>query len=661
MELLAVGLSGIRRFAEQGPLMDVVGTPIAVVGPNEAGKTTFLRSLEGLNDDAEIPSEELTRGGDGEARIVAHFRLEDLDLTAIAELPLVGTSRTMTVEKREGGGLYVTLEPRLTRDLNLLETTRKAVADFRQSRWARMGSGENEGSPEGTESDSLSPRAALAAIEGLIGEDALLDEQELDRLALLIDTVEAASDLPATGKKLAGRLRDLHERDSAGDPVASARNILFSRRPRFLWFDESWRQLESQFDIVNGPISPAMRALFDLIQFDLDELRQAILAANEPRITELVDEANDGFEALFAGRWCQSRLRARIDRNGEIILVYVRNVGGRLIPIAERSEGLRQFIALLAFVESEAEGENVVLLVDEAENHLHYDAQADLIRMFTEQGVVEKVIYTTHSAACLPTDLGTGIRVIEPCGPADKEPEDWEHSRIRNAFWSSGPGFSPLLMAMGASTFAFSSLRRALIGEGISEVILLPTLFREATGKDHLQFQVAPGISTVRIEDADALDELAATATRVAYLVDGDGGGLALKRRLLQASVPEERIIVLGAGREPLAIEDVIVKEHYLAALNRELAPSGVEMSLATLPDVGRKAAVKRWCRRRRVDAPTEREVAQNLLEIVREARHSGGNKTLLDTSHRDLLNELHQQVEQLLGLARAAVHKIAG
>src|SRR3954471_6881717 len=275
----------------------------------------------------------------------------------------------------------------------------------------------------------------------------LLDESTLHRLDALTDLLEEAPDLPATGEKVVKLLRELHERDSAGDPVATARGILFGRRPRILWFDESWRQLESQFDVISGPISPAMRALFDLIEFDLDELRNAISRENEPLITELIDKANDGFNTLFTGRWRQSRLRARVDRNGEIVLVYVHSAGGRLIPIAERSEGLRQFIALQAFVESEAQGQNVILLVDEAENHLHYDAQADLVQMFSVQTVVEKVIYTTHSAACLPTDLGTGIRVIEPFGPEDKGREDWEHSRIRNAFWSTGPGFSPLLMA----------------------------------------------------------------------------------------------------------------------------------------------------------------------------------------------------------------------
>lgn len=163
-------------------------------------------------------------------------------------------------------------------------------------------------------------------------------------------------------------------------------------------------------------------------------------------------------------------------------------VPDRLVAIAERSDGLRQYVSLLAFATLEKTEQPPILLIDEAEAHLHYDAQADLVQMFARQELATKVIYTTHSVGCLPEDLGTGVRLVEMNSPTT--------SIIRNWFWETDePGFSPLLFGIGAKALAFMPVRFALITEGATDIILLPTLFREATGKSSLGFQVVPGLS----------------------------------------------------------------------------------------------------------------------------------------------------------------------
>ena len=163
------------------------------------------------------------------------------------------------------------------------------------------------------------------------------------------------------------------------------------------------------------------------------------------------------------------------------------------IEIDQRSDGLRQFVALRAYVALEEATVKPVLLIDEAETHLHYDAQADLVQVLEEQDDVAKVVYTTHSAGCLPRDLGTGIRAIVPTyRESDGERSQTDDSEVVNRFWTHGRGFSPILIAMGASVLAFASTRKAVIAEGMSDAMLLPTLIREATGADHLEYQVAP-------------------------------------------------------------------------------------------------------------------------------------------------------------------------
>src|SRR5260370_350742 len=99
---------------------------------------------------------------------------------------------------------------------------------------------------------------------------------------------------------------------------------------------------------------------------------------------------------------------------------------------------------------------------------------------------------------------------------------------------------------MGAGAAAFTATRYAVLAEGPSEMILLPSLIRAATGLDILQYQVAPGLSEVPTSQYPDLDLQAA---RVAFVVDGDSGGLKLKGRLVASGVPGDRIMAFANSR----------------------------------------------------------------------------------------------------------------
>jgi hypothetical protein len=101
------------------------------------------------------------------------------------------------------------------------------------------------------------------------------------------------------------------------------------------------------------------------------------------------------------------------------------------------------------------------------DTHLHYGAQADLVQVLEEQDEAAKVIYTTHSAGCLPRDLGTRIRATVPTyREEDGETVQTDDSEVINKFWTKGRGLSPILIAMGASALAFAATRRAIAERG---------------------------------------------------------------------------------------------------------------------------------------------------------------------------------------------------
>ena len=138
VELISLGVFGIRRFDtdERGQL-DVVGSPIALVGPNEAGKTSFLRALEYLNEAGEFDPGDLTRNGNAKAGVRARFVLDDADRREIAEAGGVGRPLMFIVFKRESGAIHSKLEPPLQRDLGLRRKAAAAVHKAADMRWTK--------------------------------------------------------------------------------------------------------------------------------------------------------------------------------------------------------------------------------------------------------------------------------------------------------------------------------------------------------------------------------------------------------------------------------------------------------------------------------------------------------------------------------------------
>lgn len=236
----------------------------------------------------------------------------------------------------------------------------------------------------------------------------------------------------------------------------------------------------------------------------------------------------------------------------------------------------------------------------EAETHLHYDAQADLVSVLLKSVYTTQVFYTTHSPGCLPSDLGTGIRVI------GRDPNYADASIIKNNFWEGeGPGFSPLLFAMGAGAAAFSVCRTAVLAEGASDMVLLPSLIRLATGLSDLEYQVAPGLanahgSGIRVEEV---------AAKVVYLTDGDAGGKDHETALRKVGVNRSRIFRLP---KHCAVEDLVVRSNYFAVVNDflEKMGHGTRFSAGDVPaETPVAKAFTDWAKARRLQIPSKVEL----------------------------------------------------
>lgn len=634
MRLIKVGCADYKRFRGVHE-MDVDADLVAIVGPNEAGKTSFLDALAYLDESRELAPNETTRGLSGpDTRVWARYVLDDADRAALAAIPRAVSVRQMIVTKKPTG-FTTRLEPDVTRDLG---PRRKVAAELNRIRDLKA----FRELPE--ESELVALLDAVQEILGSLDED--LEDEVCEQFNRLASELRGASNSP-TVAKFADKLGELYEHEQATNPWTEAERILSRRRPRFLLLEEDARELHSSYSFDEPP-NLALLNLLALAETTWQTLRDA--APDAGRIEGILNVANERLRQVF-GVWGQFPLTVRLRVADDAVYVLANRADpGDFIGISERSSGLRQFVALRAHIASKAVGEQPVLLVDEADAHLHYDAQADLIEVLSTQREASKVIYTTHSAGCLPPDLGTGIRIILPAKAPDAagDPQETDDSEIINWFWTErigGTGFSPILVGMGASAFAFAATRRAVIGEGATDAILLPQLFREATGLTKLDFQVAPGLANVSLAAAAELDLV---ASRVVHLCDGDDGGVGIEKVLLKARIPQERILKLtDASGKALVLEDLLDAEVYLAAVNAEIArwyDNPPEMPAARLTATLRPRSVKKWCEAQTpaIEPPGRRSVAHRVLEQRMD-------NALLAAERRPLVAALHRQISELL------------
>jgi predicted ATP-dependent endonuclease of OLD family len=193
--------------------------------------------------------------------------------------------------------------------------------------------------------------------------------------------------------------------EGSHDPEQMACDALLKRLPKILEFTADYRDLQLPYNVKLKTIddvkqrkqpSRPFKELLTLAGLDLDELMAADNRNDHATKLGLLEDANSKLRDLCAGRWSQSDAYLRFDWRKPIIdLVVVQRKGllprDRFNALSERSDGYRQFVALLIFVLLR-KIDGAILIVDEIEQHLHYDAQADVIQMMTAEEKIGKVI-----------------------------------------------------------------------------------------------------------------------------------------------------------------------------------------------------------------------------------------------------------------------------
>jgi AAA domain, putative AbiEii toxin, Type IV TA system/AAA domain len=680
MRLIKLRLSQFRRFAQEQPL-DLNEDVIALVGPNEAGKSSLLEAIEKLGArELPDPLRDVTRNGKGPATISGLFRLEAEDHKLISHMHGGPGVTHMWVDLTSGAPSPTwRLEPPPVRDI---EPRHKAASILSKLEGDPLLAAEAPEADEPhwdralfhevqqylTEDGETLPSDAIDAIE-LVGNrlrDLTPGNASGSRQSEETTAAEEATGVESKSERTrrfareaaATALLDLAKTEREEHPARQVANALWARLPVVAVFRPEDRELDSEYEFEEVASDPpaALRNLCSVAGLNLTDVQVALKAGRTGIVEKLFEDANAKLKESYSKAWSQSTVYPRFGPPHEGTMhIWIATEGDTSYSEPhERSDGLRWFIALHAFLMG-LEGQLPILVVDEAETHLHYDAQADLIEALMHQSLTAKVIYSTHSVGCLPPDLGRGIRAVLP-------ERDAERSQIQNSYWSidlggaDRVGYTPLLFAMGARLLSLTVPRYAVITEGASDAVLLPTLMREATGLAALPYRIVPGLADVTRR---RMGNVSGHAGVVACLADGDAEGRKILAQVEKAGVQKRFLFNLGELRgDDSTLEDLVRAEVFSNAVNTEFATWAIPaapINAANVPVTGRwnwlKALSVEGNDNGIADRLSKIRVAQRMVDQATGDSASAAVVSLLDAGVRTPLVKLHKKIVKALGV----------
>ena len=255
MRLVYLGLSGFRRFVDAEAQLH--GRLMALVGPNESGKSSLLDALEHLNSDQPFPLRDISHEHtyDKDHRVLrARFLLEDADRDAISHLLGGKDARWFVINKLRDGTIVGDIEPPLELPLRPRQASARTLGVLLRTKW---GSSLEETNEELNEKLSVL-RNSLESAEVISSEDRERIQEVVEALTPMPEAV------PKPAERLVQQLRNLVDTEPTESPHEEAEEILLKRRPAFLKFSQDDRDLKSEYSLVDMDLGIPAGALQNL-------------------------------------------------------------------------------------------------------------------------------------------------------------------------------------------------------------------------------------------------------------------------------------------------------------------------------------------------------------------------------------------------------------
>lgn len=570
MKLIEAHATNYRNIIDADPVP--IGQTTCLVGKNEAGKSAFLRALEGLRSTDPSFSEY------GKITNYPRRNLAEYDQTHKGS-----KARVMrTVWKLEPADINV-----VTNEFGADSVTGDTVVVTKTY--------------DQTSTSWTLPFAEAKALEYLIGKHELTAE---DRAVLgtATTTEKAAEALTSLATKTAAQEALLAEIEEYRDNDADLRviDLLSPRMPKFMYF--------SHYDRMSGELSinkldaerqqgvemsSGDRVFLDFLEYAGTTLDDLVKTTQFEELNAKCEAAALRITDQIFDYWTQNdELKIKVVLSegkpgdpapfnaGPVARARVENsLHGVTVPFSERSAGFIWFFSFLVkFAQIKKSHGNVILLLDEPGLTLHGTAQLDLLRYFYKEiAPHHQVIWSTHSPFMVPPDDLASVRTVEDVVVTDQRGRKKSiGTKMRSDVLTTDPQTNfPIFGAMGFEvTQTLVIGKNTLLVEGPSDILYLQAASAalKAAGRTHLspEWAICPSggidkiLPFVRLFYGNRLN--------VAVLTDFERGQKKKLEDLHRAALLEAERIMLTteiAGKDEADIEDFFDPAFFVDLVNK--------------------------------------------------------------------------------------------
>ena len=575
MKLIDTHVTNFRCIVDSNTVE--IGETTCLVGKNEAGKTAFLKALEGLrsmneeykryNKTEEYPRRYLSNydqkhGGSDAQVIETVWSLDESDKKCLGDEFGVEAinGNQLRITKRYGTNGTTWDVP-----INQAMVLEKLIARFDLS--------EDEAAPiRGIDQTNVAAK----------------------RLSEVAEPTEAQSATLAAITKFPD-----------ADAALRAINLLNVRTPQFLYFSHydrmsgeiSINQLNQ--DKAQGQISDGDQVFLDFLEYAGTKLEELTEATRFEEMNAKCEAAANHITDQIFEYWTQNdqlAIEVRLDEGkpedkppfntGPVARARVKNNLHRVtVPFSERSAGFIWFFSFLVkFAQIKKHEGNVIILLDEPGLTLHGTAQKDLLRYFKEHlEPKHQLIYTTHSPFMVPADDLASVRTVEDVIYRDDRGRlQSKGTKIRADVLTTDPQTNfPVFGAMGFEvTQGLIIAPNTLLVEGPADILYLQAVSKrlQSLGRVHLdpKWAICPSggidkvLPFVRLFYANNLNTV--------VLTDFERGQKRKLDALYKSELLESEKIILAtdiANQNEADIEDFFAPAFFSTLLNATYGLSG--------------------------------------------------------------------------------------